>query len=150
MSAGFNDPDQMLPWASEAVQWKEIGIKAALTGAIAGAATMFLLDNDATTVFAGMEVSPAIAAGAGCAVGSVTADLAHNYILPYIPQNAKYTRAESVALGIAASSLGTYVATMGSGLPISTAAMLGGGSFVAADYTYHNFISMQSGGVVLA
>jgi hypothetical protein len=88
------------PQASE-ILWKKLLTKGVATGAIAAVAGMLLFEDKSLYV-AGVQVPGAIAMGLGAAAGSVSADLAHKYIMPHIPANQKYEKAEFAALSIVA------------------------------------------------
>lgn len=132
------------------IKWKEIGAKAAVTGVIAAAAGVLLLAPDQSGDVLGLTLPAYAALGVGCAAGSVAGDLAHNYVLPYIPQSEKYLKVESAAVSLGAAALGGYLALGAVGvsadpiLPIGAAV----GSYMAADYVYHKFIDTQSGGLL--
>lgn len=145
----YDNPEMTSVYAPMNVEWKEIASKAALTGALAGLAAVVLVGGDATVPLAGIQLPTSVAVGLGCAAGSVSGDLAHKYVLPHIPQNQKFAGVESVAISAGASVLGAYVATMGTGLPFTTVAMLGGGSFLGSDYVYHQILDRRTGGFLL-
>jgi hypothetical protein len=85
--------------------------------------------------------------GIGAAAGSLSADLAHKYLIPHIPANQKYEKAEFAAISVVASGLGTYlVSNLIGGAKISLAIALGAGSYISGDYIYHNFINKKEGG----
>lgn len=141
--SSFDYPEMSSVSAPMSVEWKEILGKAALTGAIAGVAASFLTSGSSVSI-AGMSMPGAVGAGLGCAAGSITGDLAHKYILPQNSQNQKFINMESTAISVGASIAGAYLgmAAIGGPVPITTAAILGGGSFVASDYTYHRVLNM--------
>ena len=130
------------------VAWKEVLTKATLTAAIAGTAAAFLIPSGSVSL-AGMSIPQAAAIGLGAAGGSIAGDLAHKYILPQIPQNEKYLGVESAAVSVGAAIAGAYLAmSMIGDVPIATPVLLGGGSYVAADYVYRNVIDMGSSGFI--
>ena len=130
------------------VAWKEILTKATLTAALAGAAAAFLVPSGSVSI-AGMSVPQAAAIGLGAAGGSVVGDLAHKYVLPHIPQNEKYIGVESAAVSIAGSIAGAYLGmNMIGETPLITAALLGGGSYIGADFLYQHVIDMSSCGFI--
>lgn len=145
----YGNPEMSSVYAPSGICWKEIATKAALTGALAGAAASVLVGGDSSVPFIGMQLPTSVAVGLGCAAGSVTGDLAHKYVLPHIPQNQKFQGVETIAISAGASILGAYAATMGTGLPLTTVALLGGGSFVGSDYVYHQILARDSGGFLL-
>lgn len=139
-----DNPQMSSSFAPSTVPWKEIATKAAVTAGVAGALAFVLLP-DASVSLGGMSVPQSVGIGLGAATGSVVGDLAHNYILPHIPQSEKYLAYEDAAVSIGASVAGAYIG-MGSFGDVSpmTAVLLGGGSYVASDYIYRHFYS-QSG-----
>lgn len=130
------------------VEWKEILTKAALTGAIAGVAAGVLVPGGSVTLGT-MELPGSVAIGIGAAGGSITGDLAHKYVLPYIPQSQKYQGVESAAISIGSAIAGSYLGMKLMGdVPIMTPILLGGGSYVGADYLYFRVFDSKSGGFV--
>lgn len=147
-SISLDNPELTSPGAPSSVAWKEVLYKASLTAVIAGTAAAFLIPSGSVSI-AGMSVPQSAAIGLGAAGGSIAGDLAHNYILPHIPQNEKYLAAESAAVSIGAAMGGAYLAmSMMGDIPITTPLLLGGGSYVAADYAYRNFLDMKTGGFI--
>jgi len=76
-------------------------------------------------------------------LSSIACDVAHDYILPHIPQNEKIKNFESAGLNFAASGAG-FVAGLKilTGLPnqnILKAGLFGGGSKLVVDSIYHNY-----------
>jgi hypothetical protein len=128
------------------IEWKELLTKGAATGAIAALASMLLFEEKSLYV-AGMQVPGSVAMGLGAAAGSLSADLAHKYIMPHIPANQKYEKAEFAAISIIASGAGTFAVSnlLGSAPMVPTFA-LGAGSYISGDYLYHNFINKKEGG----
>ena len=147
MSEGYDNPE-MTTQATMNVEWKEMLTKATLTGALAGAAAAVLVPGGSVTL-AGMEVPGSVAIGLGAAGGSITGDLAHKYVLPYIPQSQKYQGIESAAISIGSAIAGSYLAMKSMGdIPIGTPILLGGGSYVGADYLYYRVFDSRTGGFV--
>src|SRR5690349_5821515 len=107
-SMSLDNPEFSSPNTPSNVAWKEVLTKATLTAGIAGVAAAFLIPSGSVTV-AGMSVPQSIAIGIGAASGSIAGDLAHNYILPHIPQSQKYLGIESAAVSIGAAVAGAYV-----------------------------------------
>jgi hypothetical protein len=133
------------PHPSE-ILWKELLTKGVATGVIAALAGMLLFENKSLYV-AGVQVPGSVAMGLRAATGSVSADLAHKYIMPHIPANQKYEKAEFAAISVVASGLGTFAASnlIGSA-PMVPAFALGAGSYLSGDYIYHNFVNKKEGG----
>lgn len=111
--------------------------KAAVTGVItAVAAQAFFPQVERGQIF-GMEVSPMLAVGIAGAASSVAADVAHEYVLPMIPGNAKYSNIESAALGVGVSGASTaylLVGGPGGNDAFMPAFAVGAASYVAGDY----------------
>ncbi len=123
------------------VDWKEMASKAALTGAIATAAS-FLLVGDGPASFGGISIPSSLALGLGAAGGSVVGDLAHQYVLPHIPQDQKYLGIESAAISIGAAAGGAYLASsMFGDYPAITPLVIGGASYASSDYVYHKLMN---------
>jgi hypothetical protein len=130
------------------IEWKELLTKGAATGAIAALAGMLLFEDKAL-VIAGMRVPGSVAMGLGAAAGSLSADLAHKYVMPHIPANQKYEKAEFAIISVAASGLGTFaVSNLIGSAPMVPAFALGAGSYISGDYLYHNFINKKEGGFI--
>lgn len=128
--------------------WKEWIIKGAATGAIATVAGAAFFETGSIAI-AGMKVPGAVAIGLGAASGSVAADLAHQYVLPYIPHNEKYEKMEYAAISLAASGLGTYAAASLIGpASLVPAFAVGAGSYLAGDYSWHHFLNKAEGGLL--
>lgn len=128
--------------------WQEWVSKATLTAAIAGVTTFAVMTPGKVPLF-GMNVPVSIAAGLGCAAGSLTADFAHEYVLPYIPHNEKYMQAESAALGVFSAGVGNYIfsSLVGPAPRFPIAFGIGAGSYVLADYTWVRFLNGKTGGL---
>jgi hypothetical protein len=128
------------------VEWKELLTKGVATGAIAALAGMLLFENESISV-AGIKLPGSVAMGLGAAAGSLSADLVHKYIMPHIPANQKYEKAEFAAISVAASCLGTFaVSNLLGSAPMAPAFAIGAGSYISGDYIYHNFIDKKTGG----
>lgn len=122
------------------ILWSEVAKKAAITGAIAGVASYFLLDNGDISVMGRMMPS-AVPVAAGVAAGSVAGDLAHIYVLPHIPQNQKYVALESAAVSVAAAGAGSYLgASMFERADPFIMVALGAGAYVTGDYIQHEML----------
>jgi hypothetical protein len=141
----MEQPMSSICQASE-VEWKELLTKGVTTGMIAALAGMLLFENDSISV-AGIKLPESVAISLGAAAGSLSADLAHKYIMPHIPTNQKYEKAEFAAISVSASGLGTFTVSnlIGSALMAPTFA-LSARSYILGDYIYHNFINKKEGG----
>jgi hypothetical protein len=94
-----------------------------------------------------MQVPGLVAIGLGAAAGSLSADLAHKYIMPHIIANQKYKKAEFAAISIIASGAGTFaVSNLLGSTPMVPTFAVGAGSYIFGDYIYHNFINKKEGG----
>lgn len=144
----LDNPEMSSGYAPSMVQWKEILTKATLTGALAGTAAALLVPGGSVSL-GGMSVPGSVALGLGAAGGSVAGDLAHKYILPHIPQNAKYEGVESAAISVGAAIGGSYlVMNMMGDVPLMTPILLGGGSYIGADYLNRYVFDSKTGGFV--
>lgn len=131
------------------VAWKDIATKAALTAAVGGVAGMLLVPGGGSVSVLGMQVPQYVGLGIGAGIGSVAGDLAHNYVLPHIPQDQKWIGVETAAVSVGAAAAGAYVGmSMFGSVPIMTPLLIGGGSYIGADYLYHNVWDMKSGGFI--
>jgi hypothetical protein len=128
------------------VEWKELLTKGIATGVIAALAGMLLFENESIYI-AGIKLPGSVAMGLGATAGSLSANLAHKYIMPHIPANQKYEKAEFAAIFNAASGLGTFaVSNLIGSAPMAPAFALGTGSYISGNYIYHNFINKKEGG----
>lgn len=130
-------PTRVLQDMNGDMNWKASLYKAGVSAAFGAAGSYFLLGETASVPVGGVNVPSPVLVGGACGAGSVAADLAHMYVLPNIPQNEKFVKMESAALGLAASGLGTYGVMRLSGATSGgpTAVAIGAASFLAADYT---------------
>ena len=116
------------------------GVKALLSGAIGAAAAYILFDEKGSVNLPLLSIPIPTAAAIGLAVagGSITADLAHDYLLPHINKSAKLTQIESTLLQIGVTGAATSaIIIYGLGAPVEnlpTTFLLGAGSAVAGDY----------------
>jgi hypothetical protein len=128
------------------VEWKELLTKGVATGTIAALAGMLLFENESIYV-AGIKLPGSVAISLGATAGSLSADLAHKYIMSHIPANQKYEKAEFAFISVAALGLGTFaVSNLLGNAPIVPALVLGTGSYISGNYIYHNFINKKEGG----
>ena len=95
----------------------------------------------------GTQLPAIVPLGIGCAAGSLSADVAHQFIFPLIPHSEKYDAMEATALSIGASGAGAAIATLVLGFqPNLRTFLAGSGSYVAWDYAYHRFLKPMSDG----
>jgi hypothetical protein len=128
------------------VKWKELLTKCIATGVIAALAGMLLFENESISV-AGIKLPGSVAMGLGAATGSLSANLVHKYIMPHIPANQKYEKAEFAAISIATSGLGTFtVSNLLGSAPMAPTFALGTRNYISGDSIYHNFINKKEGG----
>jgi hypothetical protein len=120
--------------------WTESLVKGALAGTIGGIGSVVLYgesSNYQVPMF-GMQMSAPVAVGTAVGVGSIGADLVHNTILPYTPGFQKYQSLETAVVGVGAAAGLSALALKSAGMSsadLKHAAMLGGGSYIVADYT---------------
>ena len=75
---------------------RDYSFKAGLAGATMAIGSMMLFnDGTDTTNIAGMNIPVYVPIGVACGVSSIAGDIAHDYILPHIPQNEKLMNIES-------------------------------------------------------
>lgn len=121
--------------------------KAALSGGVAYVAGMVFGEDGQTQIF-GQNVSMPTALAGSTALGSVAADVAHDYVLPYIPGNDKFNNAESAVLGLGISG-GTAAWLLNEGNVINQPAfntfLLGAGSYAAGEWIDKKFFYGQGG-----
>jgi hypothetical protein len=120
--------------------------KATITGAVAGLASAVIFGETGTYQVAGVNLPTPVAIGLANGASSVVADLAHEYVLPQIPMNAKYANLEAMALGLGVSGGSTAFLLNGSLLDSSSmnAFLLGAGSYAAGDYLDQKFFNNGS------
>lgn len=126
---------------------KEKLVKGAIAGGIAGVASAVLFNESGNTNLFGLNMPIPVAIGLTNGSASVGADLAHEYIFPYIPGNQKYAQLESAALGLGVAGVGTAWLLGREGLSPSTfmnGAVLGAGSYAAADWIDSRFLGGSS------
>lgn len=121
--------------------------KGAITGAVAAAAGYFLFGETGDTNFLGTAVPVPLALFGGMAASSILADTAHDYVLPHIPGNEKFSNIEAAALGIGVSGAASaYIlnGTLGTSSAMNSA-ILGAGSYAAGEYFDSKFFGGTSG-----
>ncbi len=121
--------------------------KAAITGVIAGGASMLLFGQQGSTDLFGVSMDVNLGVGLANAASSIAADLAHEYVLPNLPMNAKYANAESALVGLGVSGGATAFLlnreNIGDASSLN-AFLLGAGSYAAGDYIDSTFFRGQS------
>ena len=119
---------------------REMILRPALTGVIAGVASSVILGNAGELPLLGMSVSPAVAIGASVAVGSLTAQAFNQYVVPKIASGQQAQAFETGFIGMAVpGAAAVLTAHFLIGKMSSTSAMLqlgalGAGSEIAAAY----------------
>jgi len=116
---------------------KNIALKALVTGVYGTVGSIAMGESMSSTAsLFGMYVPGPIAIGATTSVGSITADIAHYYVLPWIPGQEKFSTIEGAAVGIAASGFGTmYAQSTYTGTFSKQGFLLGAAAYLAGDYT---------------
>ena len=140
------EEQEMSDSEEQKVDWSKWLMKAGGTG-LAAAVVLWLLGERDSVEVMGQSLPIVIPLGAGCAVGSLSADIAHQYVLPLIPHNEKYQQMEATALSVAASGAGTTIAALLLGFnPNVKTFIAGSASYVGYDFLYHRFLFPQSDG----
>jgi len=128
--------------------WGDKARKAAISGGVAWVAGKMFGEDGQTQVF-GMNLSMPTALAGTTAIGSVAADVAHDYVLPYIPGNDKFNNVESAVLGLGVSG-GSAAWLLNEGEVINQPAfntfLLGAGSYAAGEWIDNKFFR-QGGGM---
>ena len=126
-------------------EFHRYGMGPAIKGTIAGVAGQLYMGGsiDKVPLF-GMGVSPGVIFGVTVAAGSITSELAHDFVLDRIHGNGRWAAAEKMALApalTAAGSIGAGYLLIGSldARGMLELAALGAGSEVAGAYT-HGFV----------
>ena len=134
------------------VNRKNTIIRAGMTGAITAVGSRMLFGESGNISVFNMNVPIAIPIGLSGALASSLGDVAHNYILPLIPQPEKLQRVESIAVNFATSGVVFCLTLKGLvGLPnnnISMAIGFGGASKLGAEALYNRYWNPLTGGVL--
>ncbi len=116
---------------------REILLNALCTGIISGIGTYYLLgENDSVNYF-GVQVSAVLANSSACAIGSVVSDLSSTYILRKIGMNDQLYNGSVLAVEAGVGGLASSLVLIGGGMPMSalpSAIGLGIGSKMAGNY----------------
>ena len=135
-----NNEEEMSDSEEQKVDWSKWLLKSAGTGLAAVVVLWLLGERDSVQVM-GQSLPVVIPLGAGCAVGSLSADIAHAYVLPMIPHNEKWADMEGSALSVAGSGAGTSVAALLLGFnPNLKTFLVRSASYVGWDFMYHRFL----------
>ena len=119
---------------------REMLLRPALTGVIAGTAAGVLLGNAGELPILGMAVSPAVAIGCSVAVGSLTASAFNQYVVPKIASGEQAQAFETGFIGMAVPGAAAVltahflIGSMSSTSAMLQLAVLGAGSEVAGAY----------------
>lgn len=131
--------------------WGDKARKALISGGVAWVAGKAFGEDGTTQIF-GMNVSMPTALAGSTAIGSVAADVAHDYVLPYIPGNSTFNNAESAVLGLGVSG-GAAAWLLNEGDVINQPAMntflLGAGSYAAGEWIDNKFFRQGGGPATL-
>jgi len=111
--------------------------KGLITGVVAATASTVVFGQTGNTNIFGITVPTVAAIGGANALASVAADVAHDYVLPYIPFDARFQYAESALLGLGVAGGSTAFIlnkeNLGSASTMN-AFLLGAGSYAAGDW----------------
>lgn len=121
-------------------------VKAGVAGAIAMGGA-YLLGETGPSTFLGMQMSAPAAEFAANATASFGADMAHDYVYPYIPLSDQFKNATSAALGLAISGGGAAILQghMPSDPSFIPNVALGGVSYYGANKLSGSVIGLISG-----
>eukprot|EP01130_Rhizamoeba_saxonica_P009003 TRINITY_DN3653_c0_g3_i1.p1 TRINITY_DN3653_c0_g3~~TRINITY_DN3653_c0_g3_i1.p1 ORF type:complete len:140 (-),score=38.55 TRINITY_DN3653_c0_g3_i1:238-657(-) len=126
--------------------------RAVLNGVITGAGSSMLFGETGTRRIFNMNVPSYVLIGKAGAVGSVAGDLAHDWVLPHIPQPEKLKRIEAMALDFGTSGLATCIALKATtGLPnqnLPKAIAFGGTSKLATNWAWSNIFDSSKMGFI--
>lgn len=120
--------------------------KGLITGGVAAGGGALLFGETGQTNFLGYTVPVPVALFAANAASSMLADVAHNYILPSIPGNEKFSNIEAAALGLGVSGASSaYIlnGTLGTTESMNSA-LLGAGSYAAGEWIDNRFFGGSS------
>lgn len=120
-------------------------VKGAVCGGIAAGISMVVGDGQGQGRIFGMEMPASAAIGIASGLGSVSADLAHQLIFPYIPQSEQYAKMESAALAVGVSGAVTAYSLGAPPEQFWTTAAVGAGSNALADYATYGWLYSGSG-----
>lgn len=105
---------------TEGDNWKSLSKKALYSSAIGSVGAYLIFDEVGESPFLNFKVPAAVAVGLSTAVGSVTSDLTSNFVLSKLDQSDDIKNAESTAIKLAISGVGTLGALKyASGIPYS-------------------------------
>lgn len=128
---------------------KELLLKAASSGVIAGVATKVLFGESGSINMLNMQVPTSVVSGACVAAGSVASDLTSTMIIEKmnVPQNIK--SAEELAVRAGTCGVASTAVLVGlAGVPSSNAIQafaLGAGSKLGGDYAYDTVLDPAKG-----
>lgn len=123
---------------------KAYGVKASLSGLTMGIGSVLLFGESVNRSVLGMSVPSYIPIAVAGGMGSLAGDLAHDYVLPHIPQPKKLANLESAGLNFATSGgvfVGSLMALTGiQSNYIPKAFAFGGAVKLGVDSVYHNYL----------
>jgi hypothetical protein len=131
----------------------DTSIKAGLAGAAMAVGSMVFFGETGNRRVFGISMPSYIPIGAAGVVGSFAGDLAHEFILPHIPQDEKLRRLEAMGLNFLSSGIAFCVSLKAvTGLAnqnIPKAIGYGGGAKLATDAVFNQFIDSSRQGFIL-
>ena len=90
---------------------RDYSFKAGLAGLTMGVGSVLLFGESGGRNIYGMNIPAYIPIAVAGGVSSIAGDLAHDYVLPHIPQNEKMKNVESAGLNFATSG-GAFVGSL--------------------------------------
>ena len=121
---------------------KDALVPSALGGAVSVGSYYFLVDNDLSRPlpFVGTSVPTWAAIGVSSAIGGLAGSVLTEFILPYIPQNSMFAKAEDLVIPPTMAGIGSVVAMKGlidSRVAIWPSFLVGATGEIGGQYIYH-------------
>lgn len=122
---------------------RDYGVKAGLTGATIAVGSMLLFGQTSNIKVFNMNLPAYLPIGIAGGASSIVGDIAHDYILPHIPQVEKMKNLESAGLNFLTTG-GAFVGSLMviTGVPaqnIPKAFVFGGGTKLVVDGVYDKY-----------
>lgn len=127
--------------------WKDNFVKAGLTAAVASIGAAVLFGENGEVPLAGFNIPSWALIGGSCAGASISADIAHQYVLPHLNSNSKLFNIESTALAVGSGGVASTLILKAAGMPnegFINAFALGAVSVVGGDYLSSKVVGKQN------